>query len=263
MDEDISVYGARGSIASLRSAFDRIYDDRIVSGGFFESDEYYRNEKERYWRTLQLLSRVMPSAPARVLEIGGGQIALLCKELFGDDCTVGDISEQFIRPIRNSGIGFLEFDLIGTDTQKIQKEFDIILLLEVVEHIPLPVYVIMEKLKPLVAPGGLIFLTTPNLFRLRNLARMLLGTEFLDRFMLPTKGRSLGHQLEYSADHLKWQLERASLDVVMLLHDSLGRKGHSRKARLARRLMSPLEMRPIWRDSLIAAAKKQTGKELT
>ena len=141
----------RRSIGHLRSQFDEIYDTKIVDGGFFESDEYYRNERERYWRTLQLLCRVMPSAPARIFEIGGGQIALLCKSLFGDECTVGDISEQYILPIRESGIDFVTFNLTETDAREIGQQYDIVLLLEVIEHIPLPGYVVMEKLKPLLA----------------------------------------------------------------------------------------------------------------
>ncbi len=168
-------------LESFRSKFDRIYDTRIVGGGFFESDQYYRNDKERYWRTLQFLCRAIPHAPAKILEIGGGQIALLCKELFGDDCTVGDISEEFIRPIAGSGINFIAFNLTDIDTKSIDQQYDAIILLEVIEHVPIPAYVLMERLKPLLASKGIIFLTTPNLFRIRNLVRMFLGIEFLDR----------------------------------------------------------------------------------
>jgi SAM-dependent methyltransferase len=244
------------SVAHLRSRFDEVYDTAIVGGGFFEADQYYRNEKERYWRSLELLCRVMPPAPCRVLEIGGGQLALLCKRLFNDDCTVADVSDEYISPIRNAGMAFLTFNLADGNAAPPGKRFDVVLLLEVIEHIPLPGYVVAERIQTLLEPGGLLFLTTRNLFRLRNLIRMFRGVEFLDRFMLPGPGQNLGHQLEYSADHLGWQLQRSGMDIIMLEHDSLGRTGHSIKARLARNLLRPLELRPIWRDGLVAAARK-------
>lgn len=239
----------------LRTQFDEIYDSCIVGGGFGESDDYYKYDKERYWRSLELLCQLDIATPARVLEIGGGQLALLCKKLFGDDCMVADISQNYATPLRKSDIELVTFNLMNPEASKIGGEFDIVILLEVIEHIPLPAYVVIDRIKPLLSSGGIMFLTTPNLFRIRNLIRMILGVEFLDRFMIPQPEQTLGHQLEYSADHLRWQLERAGMEVLMIRQDSLGRKGHSTKARLARKLVAPLELRPLWRDGLVAAGR--------
>jgi SAM-dependent methyltransferase len=244
-----------GGVAQ-RTAFDKIYDSSIIGAGFFESDDYYKNDKERYWRSLQILNALVVSHPARILEIGGGQMAVLCKNLFNDDCVVGDISEQFIAPLQQQQIPSIRCNLMSEEFEDAHGQFDIVVLLEVIEHLPVPPYVVFKRLQRFLKPGGLIFLTTPNLFRLRNLIRMIFGMEFLDHFVLPEGGQNLGHQLEYSAGHLKWQIERSGMAVVLLDHDELGRVGHSRKARLARRLLAPLTMRPIWRDGLVAAARK-------
>ena len=251
-------------IDRIRPRFDEVYDTYIVGGGFFETDEYYKNEKERYWRSLELLSRIQLPAPARVLEIGGGQMAVLRKVLFGDQCTVGDISRDFVSPLQKAEIEHVIVNLMDPDTgTKLNDQFDLVVLLEVIEHIPLPGHVVIERIKPLLKPGGVLFLTTPNLFRLRNLVRMALGVEFLDRFTLPQPGQGLGHQLEYSADHLQWQINRAGMEVVMLEHDNLGARGHSTKARLARKLLSPLDIRPKWRNSLAVAARRTQSAETT
>lgn len=247
---------AQRHLERLRTQFDGVYDACIVGGGFFESDEYYKFEKERYWRSLELLCQLNIATPSRILEIGGGQLALLCKKLFGDDCTVADISQKYISPLRNSDIELKTFNLMSPEAGTIGEEFDVVILLEVIEHIPLPAYIVMERIKPLLKTSGIVFLTTRNLFRIRNLIRMVLGVEFLDRFMIPQAGQALGHQLEYSANHLQWQLERAGMEILMLRQDSLGRTGHSVKARLARKLLAPLELRPVWRDGLAAAARK-------
>jgi SAM-dependent methyltransferase len=254
--------GTGRSVAGRRAQFDSIYDSCVVGGGFFENDDYYRHDKERYWHSLHFLCRLDIPMPARILEIGGGQLALLCKTLFGDHCTVADISERFAAPLIKADINHVTFNLMEPELGQLVGEFDVIVLLEVIEHLPIPAYVAIERIKPLLKPDGYLLLTTPNLFRLRNLIRMLLGVEFLDRFTLPQPGQGLGHQLEYSADHLRWQLERAGMDVTMLVHDSLGRKGHSAKARLARKLLAPLELRPIWRDGLVAAARKSVVGEV-
>src|SRR5262249_4903065 len=154
------------------------YSSWIVAGGFFESDDYYRNEKERYWRSLERFCSLNIPIPAKILEIGGGQMALLCKSLFGDDCTVGDLSQTYSGPLQKAGIKFVNFNLMDPEIQTdTMDEFDVVALLEVIEHIPLPAHVLFERIKPLLKPDGLIFLTTPNLFRLRNLIRMIMGVE--------------------------------------------------------------------------------------
>lgn len=252
----------RHAIKSLRQRFDALYDSSIVGAGFFEKDEYYVNDRERYWRSLNALLKLPLPRPARILEIGGGQMALLCKALFEDRCVVGDVSDRYVEPILKAGLEFVEFNLMNARAQSSDDEYDAIVLLEVVEHLPLPAYVIFDRLKRLLKPNGFLFLTTPNLFRMRNLIRMALGIEFLDRFMLPQPGQGLGHQIEYSADHLRWQLDRAGFDIVFLEHDDLGRIGHSTKARLVRRLLAPLSLRPVWRDGLVVAARSISAKSV-
>jgi hypothetical protein len=246
------------SIRQLRQRFDEIYDSCIVGGGFFESDQYYRNDKNRYWRSLELLCEIDLPAPVSMLEIGGGQIALLCKALFGDECTVADISQDYASPLRKSGIDLITFNLTDPGVNGITKQYDLIVMLEVIEHVPIPAHVIFDRLIPLLKPNGVLFLTTPNFFRLRNLIKMIRGVEFLDRFTIPRPGQGLGHQLEYSADHMRWQLERAGMKVIMLKHDSMGRTAHSVSARIARTLLAPMDMRPIWRNGLVVAGRKST-----
>jgi 2-polyprenyl-3-methyl-5-hydroxy-6-metoxy-1,4-benzoquinol methylase len=238
-----------------RDRFDQLYSDYIIGNGFFESDEYYRLERERYWRSLEYLARLPLRFPARILEIGGGQIAILCKHLFGDECEVGDVSDTYRAPLDKHGISFFNCNLLNDSYRGASNQFDCVVLLEVIEHLPIPPYIIFNRLKGFLKPGGILLLTTPNLFRLRNLVRMLLGIEFLDHFMYPDGHRGLGHQLEYSAEHLLWQFSQAGMEVIYLKHDELGHVGHSTKAKLARRLLAPLRMRGKWRDELIAAAR--------
>ena len=63
------------STKDVRSEFDEIYYSCIVSADFAESDRYYRLDKERYWRSLELLCQLDLPTHAHLLEIGGGQLA--------------------------------------------------------------------------------------------------------------------------------------------------------------------------------------------
>jgi 2-polyprenyl-3-methyl-5-hydroxy-6-metoxy-1,4-benzoquinol methylase len=244
-------------LSALRSKFDDTYDTRIVGAGFVESDEYYRLEKERYWRSLLFFSRLDVKSPAKILEIGGGQLALLASALFKDDCSVADISDRFAAPIRKAGLDFFQYDLTKDNVPAgLENRFETIFLLEVIEHIPLPAYVVFKQLRKLLCSGGVLFITTPNLFRLRNLVKMFLGQEFLDHFESAGVGRGLGHQLEYTAGHMRWQFQQADMEVIMLEHDELGHEGHSATARFGRKMLAPLRLRPIWRDELVVAARK-------
>src|SRR5262249_33673255 len=157
--------------------------------------EYYKLDKERYWRSLVLLCQLDIPNPAYLLEIGGGQMAVLFKKLFNDNCVVADLSERYILPLRKEGLRFFQCNLLRPQSVNHEDVFDIVVLLEVIEHIPVPAHVIFDRIKCFLRPNGILFLTTPNLFRIRNLVRMFFGIEFLDRFDIPDSDRGLGHQL--------------------------------------------------------------------
>ena len=239
-----------------RREFDHLYDQFILKAGFFEQGDYYQVSRERYWETFRYLAGMGVPPGTQLLEVGGGQLAVLGSKLLGHEARVADVSEDFSESVRRAGLPFSVCNLLEDDPAEFNGRFDVIALLEVIEHIPQPGYVVLSKLARWLKPGGSIILTTPNLFRLRNLVRLVRGRDLFDRFEYPAPGRGLGHQLEYSADHLRWQIERAGLHVRLLEHDQLGQSGHSRFARTARRLTAPLRLRPKWREGLVAVACK-------
>ena len=50
----------------------------------------------------------------------------------------------------------------------ISGKFDFVFFSEVIEHLPIPGYIVLERLRKVLRPGGVIICTTPNLYRLRN-----------------------------------------------------------------------------------------------
>ena len=191
----------------------------------------------------------------KILEIGGGQIALLMKELFDDSCTIADVNEAHKLGILNHGVNFLCCDLLHDDLEE-KKIYALVIMCEVIEHMPIPPHIILEKVKTWIKPNGLLFLTTPNLYRFRNLIRLALGMRVFDTFLIPEREKSIGHLIEYSKTHMEWQLRKAGFSSINIELKQLDNAGSSFWAQLGRIIATPVLLRPLWRDKLIATAVK-------
>ena len=259
---------AAGRRAFSRRDFDREYDRSVATGeagAFLEVPDYYEAQRERYYRTLCHVAALDLPRPAKILEVGGGQMALLCKRLFGDEPCVGDVSADYAQSVTRQGVEFFKLDLLVDDLPDEQKgTFDLVILAEVIEHLPVPGYVPLEKIKSWLKDGtddaagvgGRVLVTTPNLYRIRNVWRLLTGRKIFCNFHYPDPGKCGGHQLEYSHRHLAWALQRAGLRVDYCRMEQLTNHGHSAKAKVLRAAASPMHAVPRWRDNLVAVASR-------
>ena len=251
-----------GTRTFSRSEFGKAYTDVVLQGDFFEADSYYNQHKRRYRRTLDRVCKIPIPTPARILEIGGGQIVLLSNRLFGDNVVLGDINPDYSKSVKDRGIEFVKCDLLHNDLDY-RDEFDLIVVCEVVEHLPVPLHTILEKMKKWLKPGGYIFITTPNLYRFRNLVRLALGMRVFDLFFYPEPGNSIGHPFEFYEKHLRWHLDKAGFEIQYTeLTQLVGFEcGATLLARVGRLLASPLTFRRLWRDSLVACARRPRQKQ--
>jgi SAM-dependent methyltransferase len=191
-----------------------------------------------------------------MLEVGGGQIALLCNGLFGCQAEVADISDRYAASVTRHGLTFHRCDLLRDDLPS-RESYDVVVLCEVVEHLPVPLHLVLAHIARWIRPGGYLFLTTPNLNRIRNVIRLAQGRSIFCPLTYPKPGASLGHPFEFSASVLRWHLEAAGLSDVSIRYEQLVLGGFSPVAWLGRNMLSPiLALRPVWRDSLVAHARK-------
>jgi SAM-dependent methyltransferase len=232
--------------------FDRVYRERILGNTFFEEPRYYELQKPRYRNTLRLLCTLPVPPRANILEIGGGQMLLLMSAMFGDTGTLGDIGSKYSEAVTKFGIRHTECDLLHDDLPD-RDAYDLVVLCEVVEHLPVPLHLVLEKVARWIKPGGHLFITTPNLYRLRNVLRLLQGKEVFCYNFYPGRGQSIGHPFEFFDSHLKWQMEKAGFTGVQVRYEQLSHTGFSPAARLARFVARPLyALRPRFRDALVA-----------
>jgi SAM-dependent methyltransferase len=244
----------RGSVAGA-ARFDEVYDKFIRGGRFFETHEYYDQFRDRYRNTLRWIERVLPPA-GRMLDIGSGQFAVLCRYLFGCESDVVDINTRSAEALRTNGIGFHALDL-SRQVFVAERPYDLVVMAEVIEHVPTPPHIVFSNLLLALKPGGHLLVTTPNLYRLRNLGRMATGRHLFDNFFVPGADDPLGHFLEYGRAQMEWQVHKAGLEIVESSLEQLSWGAASTAAKIARRMLAPLLLaRPLWRDNLVILARR-------
>jgi SAM-dependent methyltransferase len=236
------------------AAFDAAYVKYLCQEQFpFGTPDYYARYRSRYKLLLERFAQLAPPEPVDVLDMGGGQLSLLCNRLWNDRATVADLpGERQLDYLRTKGLKAITWNLC-TGEQPCVASFDFIFFSEVIEHLPVPGYVVLDRLRKALRPGGILVCSTPNFYRLKNIVHLTLGLPILDHMQLPGDS-SLGHVIEYSRDGLQWQLEKAGFRNCNVEY----RQMHHSPTKLAFRLLSwagyPLFLFPRFRDNLLATA---------
>ena len=233
--------------------FNAVYDDAVVGGTFQEVPEYYDRYRARYRDVMKLYAEVAPPESQATLEVGGGQLALLSSRLWGDRADVADIDGPHFDYLRSSGVGVFEWNLLD-DQSPVPGGYDTVFFSEVIEHLPVAGHEPLAKLRSTLKPGGLLVCTTPNLYRPRNIVFLALGQPIFDHFRVPAEG-GLGHVLEYSSDHLEWQIREAGFTEVDVRFHQVGHRPNKPIFRMMQAVGRPLFYFPRFRDNLFAVAR--------
>jgi len=236
------------------SLFESSFNELIVAGTFNEAEEYYPRYKSRYKDLLVRYAQMAPEAHQDVLDVGGGQFALLCHAIWGDRACAADIGGRHLAYLNSQGIPTITWNLCAAG-QPFESRFDFIFFSEVIEHLPIPGHIVLERLRLALRENGMLVCSTPNLYRLRNIVYMILGKQIFDYFRMPTD-RGLGHVLEYSEDHLRWQLLTAGFRNPKIALVQMHHSPTNIVFRLMYWLGSPLFIVPRYRDNLVAIASR-------
>ncbi|MEM9435426.1 MAG: class I SAM-dependent methyltransferase [Pseudomonadota bacterium] len=233
-----------------RQAFNKVYDARIVGRTFVEDLDYYRQSQERFWQAFRRIEALKLPEGARALDIGGGIMGVLMAELLGLAVTVADVNDRSRDDIEGLGLTFVTIDLFRDGAPPVTG-MDLVVLQEVIEHIPQPPYIVFRRIARLLAPGGRFFLTTPNGHRFRNVLYMIAGKEILGLYRYPEEGQALGHQHEYTMKQLLWQTGHSKVfEVEEAEYFQDGWAGSTPAARLFWQLTKPAGLVPRLRNSI-------------
>lgn len=241
--------------------FDLIYERFICQDEFqFGGRAYYLRYRSRFKECMRRFAALAPPHPIDVLDVGGGQLALMCMKLWGDRASVSDLPGPHISYMAGHGVKTVLWNLCKAEAPEFK--YDFIFFIEVIEHLPIPGHVVLERLRSVLRPGGSLMCTTPNLYRLRNVVFMALGKRIFDYFQYPSDDQGLSHVLEYSRDHLDWQFKRAGFTEYCVEYSQFHHSPTNPLHRPIAWLGYPLHFVPHWHDNLIAVGHAPANSEL-
>jgi SAM-dependent methyltransferase len=152
--------------------------DLEIIGADFKGDPYFETHRLRFAELINFLLffQKQRSVPLRVLECGSSLSTALIKKALpeillsvSDFKNFEEIENAYDFPIKELVCGHYKLDFQKDDLDRLtypgEAKFDIILVCEVIEHLLVnPVKVFRFLLKHL-SDGGLIYITTPNVFQ--------------------------------------------------------------------------------------------------
>lgn len=180
------------SSASLSGSRTQLDVERAIAGlldefswnDWFIHSFWPENQKRVRLMVDDVISRIPPSASARILDVGcyNGFNSFLFSQL-GYQVTATDAVDIATRQslFEKSGIAFFFSNLNESNPfpHIPDSHFDVVLMGEVIEHILNHPLGLMRHVSRVMRPGGLLILTTPNPATVTNALRMLRGTATL------------------------------------------------------------------------------------
>ncbi|HVI53961.1 MAG TPA: methyltransferase domain-containing protein [Luteibacter sp.] len=195
-----------------------------------ELANYLNEDFRRFLYTLDLV----PDQTGRLLEIGANpyfttillkrfrQYDIHCSNYFGVD---GGGGQQTVVHTPTGEAFPIDYLNNNVDVQDIPYDglFDVILFCEVIEHLVSDPLNALRRIKERLAQGGTLVLTTPNVNRLENVAKMMAGANIYD----PISGYGVygRHNREYNKHELHLMLDHLGFDLELMfssdVHENL------------------------------------------
>jgi SAM-dependent methyltransferase len=178
-----------------------------------------------YFRSVSIIEQVRSLGDeAKVLDIGiaYGFHDIVLKSKYGMDITGLELEENI--PVYcglciDAGIRVVPGRISSKEPLPFSNEsYDVIILSAVLEHLRVPPLKALGEMRRILRPSGHLLLLTPNIARLGNIMRLVLGRNILelvtDDAELDDVMDGVTHVREYTMSELKWLLSMSGFTVV-------------------------------------------------
>jgi SAM-dependent methyltransferase len=113
--------------------------------------------------------------------------------------------------IKNELLNYHHFSVESDPFPFSSNSFEVVLFCEIIEHLQIDPVAALREIHRVLKPGGVLVLTTPNVSRVENVARMISGENIYDPYSAyGTYGR---HNREYNKHELQILLKYCGFDV--------------------------------------------------
>jgi 2-polyprenyl-3-methyl-5-hydroxy-6-metoxy-1,4-benzoquinol methylase len=190
---------------SPRVRFDvamQLYGDDKTSADIYTQPLQIEVDELKYQYGLDLVAQLNPPSRNRIMDIGcgAGVFLKMAERNSWRQCVGIDVNERYAAVYRDTpGVQFISANFESLDTAKLGRDYDCIAMWSVLEHL-YDLHGILDKLKHLLAKGGLLFILVPNV---ESLATRLM------REMSPTF--TWKHTSHFCAKSLKRLMEKHGL----------------------------------------------------
>lgn len=181
----------------------------------------FNDHKNRYKKDLDIISKYFNGG--KILDIGANPFHLtFCLKQLGYEIMGVDINpEPFLSFINKYNLVIKKVNIEAEELPFKTNTFDFIIFNEVFEHLRINPIFTLKEINRVLKPGGILLLTTPNLYAIHKILMFNLGRSFNDAYdefnKLNIYGY-MGHIREYSVNEVRKFLEKTGFRIENIIY---------------------------------------------
>ncbi|MBL8700033.1 MAG: class I SAM-dependent methyltransferase [Alphaproteobacteria bacterium] len=254
----MSAAGPRDVDAALDAVATRIARGDLRAVAWHRSN--FIGHRRRYAHDLALIC-ALGDASSPVLDVGcapahfAAALSGLGRSVVGVDAApdrVSDLAAAF-------GIEIRRCDIERERLPWPDGSFRLLVCAETIEHLRVDPLFALSEMNRVLAPDGILLLSTPNLYSLPNILRFMLGRSIADPLSEFAKLRLIGHMghvREYSTREIVRMLRAFGFAIESVTYDHYGPK-HTRRGRIARIAFTVVPRRFRTTQTLLARKRQR------
>lgn len=194
-------------VLELQEFFEDTISNFFIGVDKGKENRRFKHNLDRYAELVSSLEKIIPSVKKRItlLDVGTSPLTFFLRSKYPSlEIHSLDYTDRYKSLCREHRINFRKIDLNVQSAKIPEDKFDIILLLEVIEHLRGKHVDIIKNLIKALKKEGCCIITTPNNYSLRMvLKRITVFNAFLSKFSPKTKASNKDpHYKEYSLSEL-------------------------------------------------------------